>query len=166
MNRKSSRIKLNRRQFLGFTWVASIAALLWETGAGLLNFFSPRTKSSGFGGLVKAGLIEEFPPGSLRHIPAGQFYISHIPGDGLLAMWHRCTHLGCTVPWKEEENQFNCPCHSSFFDRTGQVTGGPAPRPLDLFSISIEGNEVIVDTNNAFVRQRYDDSQTVKVEGI
>jgi Rieske Fe-S protein len=94
---------------------------------------------------------------------AGQFYISHVEGEGLLALWHRCTHLGCTVPWQEEEGQFNCPCHSSFFNRAGEVTGGPAPRPLDLFPIEIVDGEVVVETGSPIARERFDSSQATKV---
>jgi cytochrome b6-f complex iron-sulfur subunit len=154
---------IDRRQFILITWAASLAALASQTGIALLKFFEPRVQTGGFGGRLIAGLVEEFPPGSVQHVPAGQFYISHIEDVGLMALWHRCTHLGCTVPWQEEENQFTCPCHSSFFDPNGEVTGGPAPRPLDLFPIEIIDGEVIVDTGRTIERQQFDPSQATKV---
>lgn len=154
---------INRRQFILITWAASLAALALQTGIALLKFFEPRVQSGGFGGRLIAGLVEEFPPGSVQHVPAGQFYISHIEDVGLMALWHRCTHLGCTVPWQQEENQFTCPCHSSFFDSNGEVTGGPAPRPLDLFPLEIVDGEVIVDTGQTIERQHFDPSQATRV---
>jgi cytochrome b6-f complex iron-sulfur subunit len=158
-----SQQRLDRRQFLGIAWIASIAALFGQTLVALFKFFQPRLKEGGFGGLIVAGQVAEFPPGSVRHVTAGQFYISHLEGTGLLALWHRCTHLGCTVPWQEEEGQFNCPCHSSFFNRAGEVTGGPAPRPLDLFPIEIADGEVVVETGSPIIRERFDSSQATKV---
>lgn len=155
--------KFNRRQFIVFSWAASLAALALQTGIALLRFFEPRLQTGSFGGRLVAGLLEEFPPGTVNHIPAGQFYISHIEDVGLLAIWHRCTHLGCTVPWQQDEGQFNCPCHSSFFDPNGEVTGGPAPRPLDLFPLEIVDGEVIVDTSRTIERQQFDPSQATKV---
>jgi cytochrome b6-f complex iron-sulfur subunit len=155
--------KVNRRQFLIFSWAASLVVLALQTGIALLRFFEPRAQVGGFGGRLVAGLLEEFPPGSVKHVPAGQFYISHIEEVGLLAIWHRCTHLGCTVPWKQDEGQFNCPCHSSFFDPRGEVTGGPAPRPLDLFPLEIIDGEVIVDTSKTIERQHFDPSQATRV---
>jgi cytochrome b6-f complex iron-sulfur subunit len=159
----NTRGNVNRRQFILISWAASLALLAVQTGIALLKFFEPRVQTGGFGGRLKAGLVEEFPPGTVQHVPAGQFYISHIESVGLLAIWHRCTHLGCTVPWQQEENQFNCPCHSSFFDPNGEVTGGPAPRPLDLFPLEIQDGEVIVDTSRTIERQKFDPSQAIRV---
>jgi Rieske Fe-S protein len=58
---------------------------------------------------------------------------SEDPKD-LLILNSRCTHLGCTVNWKDEAKAFLCPCHDAKFDATGKVLGGPPPRPLDRFS--------------------------------
>lgn len=154
---------ISRRQFLGLAWAASAAALFLQGLIAILNFLKPRTKPGGFSSLVTAGLVEEFPPGSVRHITSGQFFISHIEGAGLLALWHRCTHLGCTVPWRDDEGQFNCPCHSSLFDTTGVVLGGPAPRPLDLFPLEIVDGEVIVDTSRVIQRSSFEPAQAAEV---
>ena len=58
---------------------------------------------------------------------------SEDPKD-LLILNSRCTHLGCTVNWKEEAKAFLCPCHDAKFDSAGTVLGGPPPRPLDRFT--------------------------------
>lgn len=58
---------------------------------------------------------------------------SEDPKD-LLILNSRCTHLGCTVNWKDEDNAFLCPCHDAKFDATGKVLGGPPPRPLDRYT--------------------------------
>ena len=153
----------NRRRFLGLVWAASLVGLAGQAGWALLKFFQPRAKAGTFGAIVRAGQVAEFQPGVVKHILAGSFFISHIEGAGLLALWHRCTHLGCTVPWREDEGQFHCPCHSSLFNRAGEVIGGPAPRPLDLFTIEIANGEVIVDTGRAIERKAFDPSQATRV---
>ena len=106
-----------------------------------------------------AGRVDEFEPGSVSHVTQGHFYISRLDDGGILALWHRCTHLGCTVPWREDEGQFHCPCHSSLFNRQGEVIGGPAPRPLDLFPISLDDGKLVVDTGSPTTRQSFDASQ-------
>ncbi len=154
---------LNRRQFLVWSWVVAAVGLVGQAGWALLRFLQPQQQEGGFGGRVVAGQVDEFTPGTVAHVQRGNFFISHIEGVGLLAIWHRCTHLGCTVPWREDEGQFHCPCHSSLFDRAGVVTGGPAPRPLDLFPIAIIDEQVVVDTGRPIERQVFQPSQATGV---
>ena len=149
----------NRRQFLAWAWGISFAGLFGQAGVALLQFFRPRLEADGFGSEVSAGAIQEFQPGSVNYIMRGRVYISRMDDGGFLALWQRCTHLGCTVPWREEEGVFHCPCHSSLFNRKGEVIGGPAPRPLDLFPVRSEVGQLVVDTSRPIVRARFDPSQ-------
>jgi len=153
---------INRRQFLGIAWLTSLAVLGGQTLAALLRFIQP-VSASGFGGIVRAGKVDEFTPGSINHIKAGRFYLYRLNDGSFLALWQKCTHLGCSVPFAESENQFHCPCHGSMFDKTGQVVGGPAPRPLDLFPVTIRNGEVFVDTGNPIQRDKFDPGQTTPV---
>lgn len=57
---------------------------------------------------------------------------SEDPND-MIVLNSRCTHLSCTVNWKEQERVFACPCHDASFDADGGVLGGPPPRPLDRY---------------------------------
>ena len=50
-----------------------------------------------------------------------------------LVLSNKCTHLGCSVNWKAERNEFICPCHDAQFGIDGSVKGGPPPRPLDSY---------------------------------
>jgi cytochrome b6-f complex iron-sulfur subunit len=152
---------LSRRQFLGFAWGASLVVFAGQTLAALFKFLKP-VASEGFGGLVLAGKAEEFPAGSVNRVLAGRFYIIRTT-EGLLALSQRCTHLGCAVPWSEEEEQFHCPCHGSLFNRHGEVTGGPAPRPLDYYPILVKDGEVWVDTGSPQERSRFDPGQVTRV---
>lgn len=153
---------ISRRSFLNLAFGSSLSLLLALWGVALLKFLQPATSGSGgFGGNIFAGQIDEFEIGSLNHILAGRFYVLRTE-DGLLALWHRCTHLGCTVPWKEDEEQFHCPCHGSLFNKVGEVTGGPAPRPLDIFPVTVSNREIWVDTGSPMQRTRFDPSQLTR----
>jgi len=151
--------KLPRRHFLALGWSVAIVALFGQAGTALLNFLKPRIKPGGFGSAVIAGQVEEFPPGTISHVLKGRFYISTLEDGGMLALYHRCTHLGCTVPWRDDEGLFHCPCHNSIYTTTGELVSGPAPRPLDLFPIEIVDGAVVVDTGTIIQRSEFDPSQ-------
>lgn len=55
-----------------------------------------------------------------------------------------CTHLGCIVRWEEQNQRFYCPCHQGIFNRAGEVTGGPPPRPLDEYDVEIDRQLVFI----------------------
>jgi nitrite reductase/ring-hydroxylating ferredoxin subunit len=42
-----------------------------------------------------------------------------------------CPHLGCAVEFDAAEDQFECPCHVSGFDKDGRKLFGPSLRGLD-----------------------------------
>ncbi len=155
--------RLSRRQFLQFAWAASLVGLFGQAGAAMLDFFKPRVEPGSFGGKIAAGHVDEFEPGSVSHVRQGRFFISRLEDGGMLALWHQCTHLGCTIPWREEEGRFHCPCHSSIFNAQGEVLSGPAPRPMDTFPIQIIDDEVVVDTGQPQQRQQFDPSQATYI---
>lgn len=148
--------RVNRRDFINITWGILLVGLFGQAGMALFNFLKPKIEAGSFGSRVVAGKVEEFQPGTVSHVQKGRFYISRLEDGGFLALWHRCTHLGCTVPWIEASRQFNCPCHSSIFTPSGEIISGPAPRPLDLFPIEIEGENLVVDTSTPIQRIDFD----------
>jgi hypothetical protein len=38
----------------------------------------------------------------------------------------RCPHLGCALKYNKAENSWDCPCHGSRFDESGELLDGPA----------------------------------------
>ncbi len=155
---------VSRRQFLTIGWGVSLVALVGQAGVAFLNFFKPTIKAGGYGGEVVAGKPQEFKPGTVTPVQSGHFYISALNDGGFLALWWRCTHLGCTVPWRADEKQFHCPCHSSLYNPEGEVIGGPAPRPLDLFKITLDADgNLVVNTGDPIAREKFDPSQEFHV---
>jgi cytochrome b6-f complex iron-sulfur subunit len=145
--KEQTEAQLSRRDFLKMGVSAlSLVALLEAGGAGLL-FMKPRSSDGAFGGMVTAGVADSFPPRSVTEFPDGRFYLVRAADGGFLAVYRRCTHLGCTVSWEPEQNRFFCPCHASTFDIHGAVLNPPAPRALDTFAVRIEADQVIVDTS-------------------
>jgi cytochrome b6-f complex iron-sulfur subunit len=146
---------VSRRAFiLGSFWTGLGVSLLGGVGI-FLDFFYPRNVK-GFGGPVPGGNLADFPKGSdPQHFLSGQFFLVNLDpsesrpggsdgGDGLLALWHRCPHLGCTVPWRSgfnfegDKGWFRCPCHGSTFTKAGVRVFGPAPRSMDTMKIDVD----------------------------
>jgi cytochrome b6-f complex iron-sulfur subunit len=155
--------RLSRRQFLGAVWGVSIAALVGQFSAAFYNFVKPRPIVGGFGGKVDAGKAKEFKAGSVSYVQSGRFYVSRLDDGSVIALWQRCTHLGCTVPYVKDKKQFQCPCHSSVYNTKGEVISGPAPRPLDLFPIEVVNGDLVVDTGHPITRDKFDPAQATRV---
>jgi len=166
----------NRREFLSLAWWGSAGLLALIGVAAAIVSLWPKAKSGPFGRKIIAGKVEDFLPASVTYFPDYRFYLVRLPTKGgetgLLALYRRCTHLGCVVPWLPEEpsedalaptGRFHCPCHGSIYNRYGEVVSGPAPRPLDIFPITIKGGEVEVNTAKAIRRQRFDESQLTQI---
>jgi len=113
-------------------------------------------------GVMIAGPLERFEPGSVTAFGDGRFYLARLEDGGFLAVHRKCTHLGCSVPWIADEQRFACPCHASAFDIHGDVINAPAPRPLDLFPVTIENGIVKVDTGRLIRRKTFEPSQAVR----
>jgi cytochrome b6-f complex iron-sulfur subunit len=147
----------SRRNFIRTSFWTGLGITIMG-GVGLfVDFIYPRNVK-GFGGPVPAGNVADYPVGGTPvHNLAGQFWIANLdPSDttdsgadgaaGLMAIWRKCPHLGCTVPWKADArveisadpSWYQCPCHGSTFTRTGVRVFGPAPRSMDTMQIDID----------------------------
>lgn len=152
---------IKRRDFLKVTWSALAGLVGLELGGLTVAYMQPRLAEGQFGSVIIAGNAADFPPGSVTHIPNGRFYLSCLPDGGFLAIYQRCTHLGCNVPWNQTSQAFICPCHNSQFTNDGALINPPAPRPLDLFPVSITDGQIEVDTGKVISRDSFELSQVV-----
>lgn len=155
---------ISRRSFFARLWLflglVALAELIWVT----VSFLRPKKRKeiAEESDIITAGPVDNFEPGSVTAFPRGRFYLARLVDGGFLAISRKCTHLGCTVPWVAEENRFVCPCHASVFDIRGVVLSPPAPRPLDIYPVTIENNVVKVDISEAVERKRFENKQVVK----
>ncbi len=130
-------------------------ALVWMSGAALCGsavvsavsnfvFLEPRA-TYGLPSRFSIGTPDDYPPGARISLDARRICVVR-EGSRLAAISTTCTHLGCIVG--VADTGFACPCHGSRFDQDGTVTGGPAPRALPWFKVSLAPNgELEVDTN-------------------
>jgi len=139
--------EIERRTFLSRIWKLGFG-LVAVAGAWTTWDILQPASPSGFGGLIKNGKAAEVPSTSVETISAAQAYVTKAPDDEVVALWWRCPHLGCRVPWCESAGEFECPCHGSRFNRLGEYRAGPSPRGMDRFAIEIVDENVMIDTGN------------------
>lgn len=127
----------SRREFLYYVWGASMVMLLGQATAGLVWFALPRFKEGEFGGVFNFD-ADDVPVlnAAPNEVPEGRMWLSN-SDNGFLALYAVCTHLGCLPDWKPTNNRFECPCHGSKFELDGAYIGGPAPRDLDRFPVTL-----------------------------
>ncbi|WP_455661196.1 FAD-dependent oxidoreductase [Pradoshia sp.] len=76
--------------------------------------------------------LDELKPNEGGHVKfKGKRAGAYRDEDGSLCILDTtCTHLGCEVRWNSAERSWDCPCHGSRFDTTGEVIEGPAVESL------------------------------------
>ena len=134
----------DRRVFLDRTLKALAAVVLVEGAWGSWKMLRPDGHEA-FGGVVNAGHPSNYPDGTVRYLSEGRFYVVSF-GGRLSALYQKCPHLGCRVPFCMTSNRFECPCHGSVYNIKGEYVSGPAARGMDRFALKIEKDQVLVDT--------------------
>lgn len=167
---------VNRRKFFTRALGATFGAFLGLNGIAYLAFLWPRL-SGGFGSDIDVGAVADLQAevilndGSIlpKFVPEARAYIvpfaesdlsrsqfdgTPVVAGGLTAIFQRCVHLGCRVPWCETSQGFECPCHGSKYNYVGEYEAGPAPRNLDRFEVLEENGRLIVKTGTIFQTAR------------
>ncbi len=132
---------------------------------------APGSAPPGFGSRVDVGSLDdvlaEIDEGNgFRYVPEARAFLVRYPAEaleaarsaydeetvdglalGLLAVYQKCTHLGCRVPECTSSGRFECACHGAVFNGVGEYVSGPAPRGLDRFVVSVSAGRVSIDTS-------------------
>lgn len=147
---------MSRRQLLNFLTGAVVATTAGTVVYPAAQFFAAPTEVGTDGSIlakdingnpIPASQILVEAPGTralVAGLAAEPTYLT-LQEDGSLHPWgivDNCTHLGCTFPWNPTDNQFQCPCHGSRYDADGKVVRGPAPLPLKLVRVTLEGEYI------------------------
>lgn len=153
----------SRRNFLAWAGWGTMGLVALQSAVAFVFFFWPR-KTGTFGSRVSVGNPADYKVGDVKYIVDGKFYLVRLQ-EGFMALYQKCPHLGCTVPWKPEfelqghHGLFRCPCHGSTYLPNGQIIFGPAPRPMDYMAISVESGRLVVNTGSIKKRENWDPSQ-------
>lgn len=157
---------VTRRQFFNRAILVTFGSFIALFGVDSLAFLWPKL-SGGFGADIDAGPVSDLlsqaftsdgavlpvfiPEARAYIVPAPatlskQFSGKSVEAGGVMALFQRCVHLGCRVPWCAPSQGFECPCHGSKYDGVGEYFAGPAPRNLDRFVVELNGDRLIIKT--------------------
>ena len=161
---------VTRRTFFNRALLAGSGLGLGAFGVAVLAFLWPGA-GSGFGGKVIVGSVADANTAIGNKMPfynatAKTYIVAYPKVDlpkakkvsaytppiiagmeaGFVALYQKCVHLGCRVPWCQSSQWFECPCHGSKYNKVGEKVGGPAPRGLDRFVLEVTGGNIVVDT--------------------
>jgi cytochrome b6-f complex iron-sulfur subunit len=160
---------VTRRQFLNRSIVAFTTFSLAAFGGAVLAFIWPGA-TAGFGSKIRVGPVDDVKSriqeaNGFLYVPEGRMWVTEYPADslenaeavyspaelagmeaGLVALFQTCPHLGCRVPNCDSSQWFECPCHGSRYNQVGEKRGGPAPRGMDRFAMSVDGGVFTADT--------------------
>lgn len=137
----------SRRSFTRNATLGAVGIVVAQIAGGFVWLLWPN-KTGAFGGeiTVSPENVPDVGAEPFRYAQ-GQFFVVNTD-DGVLALWWKCPHLGCTVPWISAENSFICPCHGSVYEYNGARVSGPAPYGLDIMPITVQDDGAItVNTN-------------------
>jgi len=163
-------IGVSRRQFFNRSIVVMMQLGIAGFGAASLAFLWPQV-GGGFGSALKVGLVSdllaeiransgflykaegrmwltEYPAGAVENARAA-YSPQELAGmeNGVIALFQKCPHLGCRVPECNTSQWFECPCHGSQYNQVGEKKGGPAPRGMDRFAMTVDASGALtVDT--------------------
>jgi len=96
---------------------------------------------------TSVGRVAEFPQGHVRGFKIeGEFVAVVRVDETFYAFENRCTHMDVDIADQDLDGlNLGCWFHGSVFDvSTGKAIVGPAYRPLDQYSVRIEGDDVLV----------------------
>ena len=133
---------VTRREFLNYAFLGSLGIFVVVFAGAFFVFALPRFGAGEFGGTFDLGFAgDAIPPTDAAPLPntGARSWISNSE-QGVVALYNVCVHLGCLYGWQPVTNRFECPCHGSKFQKTGQYIEGPAPRSLDQFQMSMVVN--------------------------
>jgi Rieske Fe-S protein len=138
--------RFGRRRFLdyllGSTAIATLGAIIYP----IFRFMVPPRVVEAQQNSVVAGTAAELPVNSGKIFKFGSKpgLIVHTAPDEYKAFSATCTHLDCIVQYRGESKDIFCACHGGVYDLNGKNVSGPPPRPLDVYTVNVKGDELIV----------------------
>lgn len=147
MTNESRLSEPSRRRFLNWLLGTSVGGLLLAMGFPVSRYLIPPRAAESAVATVRLPFAPgDVPPNSGKIFKFGSQagILVRTPAGELRAFNATCTHLACTVQYREDLGQIWCACHNGHFDLNGQNVSGPPPRPLEQFVVNELADQIVV----------------------
>jgi len=136
----------SRRGFLNWFLGTSMGAMFLSVAYPVARYISPPDVPEAQTSRVVAAREGDLKPNSGKIFRFGSLPGLLVrTGDGeYKAFAATCTHLNCTVQYKDDTRQIWCACHNGVFDLQGHNVSGPPPRPLEEYVVNVVDGEIVV----------------------
>jgi cytochrome b6-f complex iron-sulfur subunit len=138
---------VNRKGFVDWLIGTSVGGFLVAVLYPVTRYLiPPPAAESAASSVVVPFRPDDMPPNSGRIFKFGNRpgILVRTPTGELRAFSARCTHLDCTVQYRDDLAEIWCACHNGHFDLRGTNVAGPPPRPLEAYDVAERGSEIIV----------------------
>jgi len=135
-----------RRRVVGFLLGGGLFASLASFVYPVLRYLIPPSVADLGGDEVVASKVGDLKPNGSKVFRFGtRPALLLMTADGQYrALSAVCTHLSCTVQYRNDLRQIWCACHNGLYDLNGRNISGPPPRPLEAFQVHVRGDEIVV----------------------
>jgi len=136
----------SRRNFLKYLLGGSFAAFSFSVIYPVVKYLIPPKSTEPVPTSVIAGTVGELKPNSGKIFRFGSKpgILINTPQGELRAFTAICTHLDCTVQYRDDFQHIWCACHNGHYDLRGINIAGPPPRPLTPFKVNLKGDQIFV----------------------
>jgi nitrite reductase/ring-hydroxylating ferredoxin subunit len=142
----SGDIQSRRRHFLEFLLGGGVFASIASVVYPVWRYLIPPPVTDLGGDEVVASKVGDLKPKGSKIFRFGNrpaLLLMTAQGE-YLALSAVCTHLSCTVQYRNDLQQIWCACHNGLYDLAGRNISGPPPRPLESYQVHVRGDEIVV----------------------
>ena len=143
---QDSTTAVSRRTFLDKAlWIggtALVAAVVYP----ITRYLVPPPEAEADPATVNVGNVDDFAPdtGTIFKMGRKPGLLIRTKEGEFRAFIAICTHLDCTVQYRNDMGLIWCACHNGRYDMNGINVAGPPPRPLTPLKVNVAEGSVFV----------------------
>ncbi len=138
---------MSRKRFLDWLLGTSLGGLVAAVAYPVVRYIiPPEVPEAAVSSVVLPFEATDLAPNSGRIFKFGSkpgLLIKTASGE-LRAFSAECTHLDCTVQYRDDLSHIWCACHNGHYDEAGVNISGPPPRPLTAYAVNVRGTQIVV----------------------